>query len=59
MANRDHQPFMEETPELRRFLSALQDCGYAGPITLELEHKTSIPQIAKTKTFFDKLLKEY
>lgn len=56
MANRDHQPFTEETPELRRFMSALDDCGYAGPITLELEHNTSIVQIAESKAFFDKLL---
>jgi sugar phosphate isomerase/epimerase len=59
MANRDHQPFMEETPELRQFLTDLHDCGYAGPITLELEHTTSVPQIAQTKAFFDSLLKEY
>jgi sugar phosphate isomerase/epimerase len=59
MANRDHQPFMEKTPELRRFLSTLHDCNYAGPITLELEHTTSKQQIANTKEFFDNLLKEF
>lgn len=59
MANRDHQPFMEETPELHQFLSALNDSNYAGPITLELEHSTSVTQIAQTKAFFDKLLKDY
>jgi sugar phosphate isomerase/epimerase len=59
MANRDHQPFMEETSELHLFLSTLHDCGYVGPITLELEHTTSVPQIAQTKAFFEKLLKEF
>jgi Sugar phosphate isomerases/epimerases len=59
MANRDHQPFTEKTPELHHFLSTLHHYDYEGPITLELEHTTSTPQIAKTKAFFDKLLKEY
>jgi sugar phosphate isomerase/epimerase len=59
MANKSHQPFLEKAPELTRFLSTLHDCGYDGPITLELHHKTSIEDIAKTKAFFDKLLTEY
>jgi sugar phosphate isomerase/epimerase len=59
MANRSHQPFTEKKPELTHFLSALHEYGYEGPITLELEHRTSMEDIAKTKAFFDKLLKEY
>lgn len=59
MANRDHQPFREVTPELRQFLTTLHDCGYSGPITLELEHSTTVLQIAQTKAFFEKLLQEY
>jgi sugar phosphate isomerase/epimerase len=59
MANKSHQPFLEKAPELTNFLSTLHDCGYDGPITLELHHKTSIEDIAKTKAFFDKLLTEY
>ncbi len=59
MADKSHQPFMEPKPELIHFLSALHNFGYDGPITLELKHDTSIQDIAKTKTFYDKLLKEY
>jgi len=59
MANRDHRPLMKRTPELTHFLSRLQDWGYSGPITLELKHQTYIKDIAKTKIFFEKILKEY
>ena len=59
MANKAHQPFTEKKPELTYFLSALKEYGYEGPITLELEHKTSLEEIVKTKAFFDKILKEY
>jgi sugar phosphate isomerase/epimerase len=59
MANKSHKPFMEKKPELIHFLSALHDCGYNGPITLELKHGTAIEDIAKTKAFFDSLLKLY
>ncbi len=59
MANKSHQPFMEPKPELTHFLSTLHSYGYDGPSTLELNHKTSMEGIAKTKAFFDTLLKEY
>ncbi len=58
MANKAHHPFTEKNPELTHFLSALNQYAYDGPITLELGNKTSIEDIAKTKVFFDKLLKE-
>jgi sugar phosphate isomerase/epimerase len=59
MANRDHQPFLEKTPELTHFLTQLSSYGYNGPITLELHHGTSMEDIAKSKKLFDELLKEY
>jgi sugar phosphate isomerase/epimerase len=59
MANKAHKPFTKETPELTRFLTKLHDYGYEGPITLELEHKTSIEEIANSKAFFEKLLEKY
>ena len=59
MANKAHKPFTQETPELTRFLNKLHDCGYEGPITLELEHKTPMEEIAKSKALFEKLLKKY
>ncbi len=59
MANKSHRPFIEKKPELTNFLSELYGYGYDGPITLELDYKTSMKEIAKTKAFFDKLLREY
>jgi sugar phosphate isomerase/epimerase len=59
MANKAHQPFTKETPELTGFLNKLHEYGYAGPITLELEHKTPIEEIAKSKAFFEKTLKRF
>ena len=59
MANKAHKPFTQEKPELTHFLTKLDDYGYKGPITMELEHKTSIEEIAKSKAFFEKLLKKY
>ena len=59
MANKSHHPFTEKKLELTHFLSALHQYAYNGPITLELENKTSMEDLAITKAFFDKLLKEY
>jgi sugar phosphate isomerase/epimerase len=58
MADKGHRPFINETPELTHFLSELHCYGYDGPITLELYHKTSLEEIAKTKALFDNLLKK-
>ena len=58
MANKSHVPFTEAKPELLEFLSKLHGYGYDGPITLELDHKTSMEEIARSKALFDKLLKE-
>lgn len=59
MANKAHQPFTQEPPELRAFLTKLHGYGYEGPITLELAHKTQIEEIAKTKILFEKILNKY
>ena len=59
MADKHHKPFFEKKAELTHFLSALHAFGYDGPITLELVHTTSMSDIAKTKVFFENLLKEY
>ena len=59
MANKSHEPFTEPKPELTAFLSKLHGYGYDGPITLELDHKTSREEIAKSKALFEKLLKEF
>ncbi len=59
MANKSHKPFTKETPELTSFLNKLYGFGYDGPITLELEQKTPLEDIGKTKLIFENLLKRY
>lgn len=59
MANKAHRPFLKETPELTAFLTALNGYAYEGPITLEIEHKTPIEEIAKTKALFDNILEKF
>ncbi len=56
MANKNHQPFTKQTPELTDLLSTLNGYGYDGPVTLELHHSTPKETIAKTKSLFERLL---
>ena len=57
MSNRAHRPFDMETPNLKAFLTKLQDFGYSGPLTMELSSKCSTEEILKTKTIIEKTLK--
>jgi len=59
MANKSHKPFTEPKQELTSFLTRLHEYDYEGPITLELEHRTDIEGIAKSKALFDRLLKKF
>jgi len=59
MANKAHKPFTQETPELTKFLSTLHNCGYNGPISLEIAHGTPMEEIAKSKALFEKILPRY
>ena len=61
MANKAHKPFIQwETPELTGSYNKLHDCGYEGPITLELGHKTPTERYRKIKSFFcTNLLKKF
>jgi sugar phosphate isomerase/epimerase len=56
MSNRAHQPFTEETPQLTSFMSKLSECGYGGPITLELSHKSNLEEIRATKAVLENTL---
>lgn len=56
MADKGHKPFTQEKPELTSFLAKLHEYGYDGPITLELNNKTSTEDILKTKVLFERLL---
>ena len=56
ISSKKHQPFDAETPALKAFLSKLQEYGYDGPLTIELNQKCMTKQIIKTKIILEKLL---
>jgi len=49
LSNRAHKPFDVETPSLNTFIAGLQECGYRGPLTLELSSKCTLDQVLQTK----------
>ena len=59
MSDKSHKPFIKPRQELTLVLTQLHEQGYDGPITLELDHKTPIGEIAKSKALFDRLLREF
>lgn len=54
LANRAHKPFSEPSPSLLTFVQKLLEYGYAGPLTLELNRKCTVEQIAQTKRVVEK-----
>ncbi len=58
MSNRAHRAFDAETPELRAFLTKLQEYGYSGPLTMELNRKCTTEEILETKAILERILGE-
>jgi sugar phosphate isomerase/epimerase len=56
ISNRAHRAFDVETPKLKAFLTKLQEYGYSGPLTLELNRKCTTEQILETKAVIEKIL---
>ena len=56
VSNKEHQPFDAETPALKAFLNKLQEYGYNGPLTIELNQKCTAQQILETKMILENLL---
>ncbi len=56
LSNRSHKPFNQETPNLKAFLSKLQEYGYNGPVTLELSSHCTNEEILATKEVVEKIL---
>jgi sugar phosphate isomerase/epimerase len=56
ISNRAHKPFDVETSKLRAFLTKLEECGYSGPLTMELSRKCTGEQILKTKVILENIL---
>jgi sugar phosphate isomerase/epimerase len=58
ISNRAHRPFDAETPNLKAFLTKLQEYGYSGPLTMELSSRCTTEQILETKAIIEKILSE-
>jgi sugar phosphate isomerase/epimerase len=56
LSNRAHKPFDVETPNLNTFLMKLQNCGYRGPLTIELNSKCTIEEVLRTKMIIQRIL---
>ena len=56
VSNRAHRAFDAETPMLKDFLTKLQEYGYSGPLTIELNSTCTTEQILKTKAIIEKIL---
>ena len=58
ISNRAHRAFDAETPELKDLLTKLQDYGYSGPLTMELNRECTTKEILETKLILKRILDE-
>lgn len=56
ISNRAHEPFDVETPDLDAFLTKLLECGYNGPLTMELSSKCTMEEVCKSKAVLERIL---
>ena len=56
LSNRAHKPFDVATPSLSAFIAKLQECGYRGPLTIELSSKCTMEQVLQTKMIIQQSL---
>jgi sugar phosphate isomerase/epimerase len=56
LSHLNHGAFDEETPNLEAFLTKLQEYGYDGPLTIELNSRCGIEEILKTKMILQRTL---
>jgi len=56
MGNRRHTPFVERTPDLEAFIAKLEECGYSGPISIELSRKCTVEEIKRTREVLENLI---
>lgn len=57
MSDRAHKPLTKETPNLKAFITKLQEYGYRGPLTMELSQKCTTEDILKTKGVLEEILR--
>lgn len=56
ISNRANRAFDAETPELKAFLTKLQEYEYNGPLTMELSSRCTTEQVLETKAIIEKIL---
>ncbi|MEJ2271753.1 MAG: sugar phosphate isomerase/epimerase [Candidatus Bathyarchaeota archaeon] len=56
ISNKNHGVLEPTTPNLRKFLMKLQDFGYSGPLTIELNSSCNPDQILKTKSTLENII---
>ena len=56
ISNKNHEKPEPETPNLKEFLIKLQDFGYSGPLTIELNSSCNQDQILETKSTLENIL---
>ncbi len=56
VSGRAHKPLTEETPNMSNFISDLGRLGYDGPLTIEVNSKSSTDDIRRTKAVLEKAL---
>jgi sugar phosphate isomerase/epimerase len=56
ISNRAHRAFSDGTPNLKALLTKLQDYGYSGPLTMELNRKCTTEEILETKLILKRIL---
>jgi sugar phosphate isomerase/epimerase len=58
ISNRAHRAFDAESPKLKALLTKLQDYGYSGPLTMELNRECTTEEILETKLILKRILDE-
>jgi sugar phosphate isomerase/epimerase len=56
ISNRAHKPFEAETPSLKALLIKLQKYRYSGPLTMELNRKSTTKEIRSTRDILEEIL---
>ncbi|MCW4009400.1 MAG: sugar phosphate isomerase/epimerase [Candidatus Bathyarchaeota archaeon] len=57
MSNRAHKPCLEETSQLKDFITKLSKYRYTGPVTLELNRKCTLAEISSTKAVLEAVMR--
>lgn len=56
ISNKNHGVLKPQTPNLKEFLLSLENFGYSGPLTIELNSSCTLDQILETKSTLENIL---